>query len=574
MKKHVGKILLAMVFALLLVPTVTAEAKTRTTESGNKELIYSDKTTLLNLYDTETTQTSITITKEMITSYTEDQGDGAFYTIIQYCLNYAKEKSSASNPITITVEAGEYSLTNQLHIYSNTTLNVTGATITNATNKKHHMLIVGTPSSDQPTGYDYYKNITIIGGTWNGNGAACAAAGLGDTPLFQIAHVTNLTIQNVTLLDPNDNHHMELAACNNVTITGCVFRNQTVKSSTHATEALQLDINNKNFGEYGTYLVSGDKGYGCKNVEISGCTFENVVRGVGSHSSTASYPYENISIHDNKFTNISGQAIRLQCYKNSNVYNNVISGTSGSGIYVYSTNTGTSIYSNTISSGSSYGIYVAGSATVASLKSNTIKSMTSGGIYVGSSAKVTDITSNTISSCPYGVYVYAGTVTNIKSNKLTSCTNGIYASSATVTSVKKNTIKKSKYGIYVVGGNVTGILSNTINKSTGSGVVVVGSATVGKISKNTIKTSSSNGITMKSSTVTNINSNTIAAAKYGIYMSESTASQILKNTIRKCTKAGVKICKKSTVNKFGSTTYKKNAKKYIVSSNSKIKKTV
>ena len=81
--------------------------------------------------------------------------------------------------ITVTVPSGSYTLSSTARIFSNTTLNLKGVTLTCADNGKFNMIISGTPGSykdqtnynksDLCTGYDGFKNITINGGTLIGN---------------------------------------------------------------------------------------------------------------------------------------------------------------------------------------------------------------------------------------------------------------------------------------------------------------------------------------------------------------------------------------------------------------------
>ena len=77
-----------------------------------------------------------------------------------------KNKYDSSTPLTVTVE-GTYVLSSRLVIYSNTTFNCEGATfIKNYQNST--MLAIG-QNQDAPYGRDFYKNITINGGTFDAN---------------------------------------------------------------------------------------------------------------------------------------------------------------------------------------------------------------------------------------------------------------------------------------------------------------------------------------------------------------------------------------------------------------------
>ena len=502
-------------------------------------------------------------------------GSGFGWAMWSY-LNLARMDSNG-NKYVIKLQAGNYVLNRTLYLFSNTTLDVTGSTITSG-DSVSKMVETGFASGvykneefnatkfaemTDYTGTQYksigdLKNITIIGGTWD------RAESTKSNPLFQLAYVKNLTLSGVTIKNSYKNHLMEMAACDTVNITGCTFtsmRCTTDSSSDYAREALQIDVTSSTFGAYNT---GGTASYtwGCYNVDISGCTFSNVVRGVGSHTYlSGSKAHSNINIHDNNFENIKiaayheNDAIYAYYWVNSSIYNNYINNVGVTGIVVYGTCTGTQIFGNTIKNTGNCGISIRG-GTVGNIYSNKISSAGEEGIYV-TSATTGKIYGNTVK----------------KSDK-----SGIYVTNSSVKSIYSNTVKKpGKHGIWVAGKSVTGkITSNTITTAGGHGIYI-SKSTVTKVKSNKIKSAASYGIFVtNNSTAKAISSNTIMGknkTKIGISVKKSTVTNILSNTLSKCTKYGVKIYSKSTVTKFGKSTYKKNANKYLVK-NSTIKKYV
>ena len=67
---------------------------------------------------------------------------------VNEALRTARDNATAENPYTIIIPKGSYKLSGQLRIYSNTTLQATGATITYSNDGKasHNMLMSGDSS--------------------------------------------------------------------------------------------------------------------------------------------------------------------------------------------------------------------------------------------------------------------------------------------------------------------------------------------------------------------------------------------------------------------------------------------
>ena len=123
-----------------------------------------------------------------------------------------KNKYDSSTPLTVTVE-GTYILSSRLVVYSNTTLNCEGATfIKNYQNST--MLAIG-QNQDAPYGRDFYKNITINGGTFDANKNSGS--------ILSFAHASNITINGAVFKDCYNGHHITFAGCNNQNITACTL---------------------------------------------------------------------------------------------------------------------------------------------------------------------------------------------------------------------------------------------------------------------------------------------------------------------------------------------------------------
>ncbi|MCD8022674.1 MAG: hypothetical protein LUF30_06795, partial [Lachnospiraceae bacterium] len=216
-------------------------------------------------------------------------------TNVNAALKAATSMGSATKQITVKVPEGSYKLGSALLIYSYTTLDVTGCTLT-STKTEHNLLQTGDSTyntSSACAGYGGYTNVTVIGGTWKGNDSNTAS-------LMRFLHATNVTVEGVTLDGGGCTHQMEVAAINGFTVTGCTFQNHGTATYGDAhvnQEALQMDIPVSEDVIKATY----QDGTVMKNVTITGNTFSKVYRGVGTHTMLYGAYHENIVISDNTF---------------------------------------------------------------------------------------------------------------------------------------------------------------------------------------------------------------------------------------------------------------------------------
>lgn len=239
---------------------------------------------------------------------------------LQAAFNLARD--NPKEKYVITIPKGKYKIGKLVYIYSNTTLRMNGVTLTRATAEDFTMLRIGIIGDiDQASGYAGFKNVSIEGGTWDGNKT--------DGGIMRAAHGQNITLKNVTFRNVKDSHHIEMAACKKVRITGCTFSGFVgVKGSHQNIEALQFDIMHaeEHFASYGQLDDTP-----CKDITVTGCTFKNLQRGLGTHSGVAGSYFTNMTFSNNTFSNIEGYAIVMTNYRSSKVVKNKITDC-GSGI--------------------------------------------------------------------------------------------------------------------------------------------------------------------------------------------------------------------------------------------------
>ncbi|MCD7825040.1 MAG: right-handed parallel beta-helix repeat-containing protein [Clostridiaceae bacterium] len=462
---------------------------------------------------------------------------------IQDALYAAQENASAKKPYIVLVEPGDYTLDLCLHAYSYTTLYVEGATFTQSSSYKGNMFKIGDNGLNEETGVQgdnrsgyYYKNITLRGGTWDGNGQK--------TVPLRAAHGKNFTVKNVTVQNNKDSHQLEIAGLNGFYVDGCTFKDQIITGTT-ANEAIQIDIMvGDHFNGYKSEVLT------CKDIQVTNCTFDNVRRGVGSHTSWTGLPVEKVYIAGNTFSHIKSYAIECLNYTDCIVENNTIN-QSGRGIAVYSMRAnGDGAYST----GKKVSSKVLNAKTV--VRNNTISAYatdvyTAAGIDIQGCIlkKTLTVEKKKIEKGNYkikNVQVYGNTITSVA--------HGMIIRDASAVKAYKNTVSCSKSGEYYgieVSERSTGIsiYSNTISKGPKAGIIVCRNSVAKKIADNTISNSRQQGIWVAESTAYSITGNEISGAKScGIRVGKkAVVRRIQKNTITGCKEYGIFVYGKSRV---------------------------
>lgn len=455
----------------------------------------------------------------------------------------ATSLASASDIYEITVPAGTYELETMLMVRSNIKLNLTGVTL-----KKKLNSGLGTMARlglyDQNfSGYTGTENVTIIGGAFDGQGAADTSEG---AALLRFAHGKNITLDGVTILNVKDNHHFETAAIDGLTVKHCTFKGFTATTEGGARkEALQLDIMEEtHFPHYANYDKENAP---MKNVFITGCTFDTVGRGVGTHSCVAGSYFDNVVIENNTFNNVNEEAIITVHFKNTKIKNNVITNC-GNGI----------VFQTAKPNGQEIMEPLSGTANILTdvdynseitnnritLNPNTTNDNATGIQIHGCilnlfgkknlnfEAKNIKVTNNTITTSGYGIRALNATGCQIRNNtinysgKSKEKYNGIMLLDGSSNNwVADNKITKAdRMGIYVgSNSNENTIVSNQITDAGIHGMIVTLDSKKNTLDKNEIKNAKENGITISYSSDAVITNNTISGSgKNAIYVQEST----------------------------------------------------
>ncbi len=446
---------------------------------------------------------------------TEKQMKSNAYKYIKKALDTAKENATSKKPYTVILPSGTYKLSDCLHIYSNTKLILQDDTILLKTFEENNMIKLGV-NKEVNKGYDGYKNVTISGGIWDCNFS-------GDSCIMRFAHCKNITLENATLRNQKDAHHMELAAADNFIIKKCSFE-EFKKTKGGDGEAIQIDPIHSTYHFPGYYEYDDTP---CKNVKVDGCTFKNVYAGVGTRSGVIGSYFENIRITNNTFTNIKDKAICAFNYRNSVISNNNIDKCTLGIIFEY--------YPASNLLGKLYNAnYNASSAKLIKSSNCEIKNNT---------VTVSNRTSRTNSA---GIAVYGGYI-----SKKNSSSTGLKAGKYYVENlkVKNNSVTVNSASSY-------GIILQYVNNSA--------------IASNKVKTASKSkayGVSLYKSNLNEFKSNTVSGFHDGFALTDKSRNNTFKsNKITSNRGFAITIDKKSSASIQWGNTVKGNKHKYEINS--------
>lgn len=476
------------------------------------------------------------------TVYVDGAGQVDITGDLNSALLYARDNATSDNKITVKVKSGNYNLTGCLHIYSNTTLDLTeGVTLTysNDASYTQNMILCGTNgsykgqsnynNSDKCRGYDGFENITIKGGIWIGSQLNTAV-------LFRFAHARNVTLEGVTITGGAGLHQVEVAAIDGFYVRGCTFKDFIgAYENGKKMEALQLDTpcSTTTFKSYyldGTIL---------KNVEITGCTFDNVPRGIGTHSMLLGEFHDGIKINNNTFNNIYEEAVICLGYKNCEIKDNVFTNCAAGIIFQAFNDKSNDLYT-TIFDG------VACPQAVENNVNTVISGNTINVVYSDNCSEIVGIKVMGLKldapilgkdGQPIAAGDYFVTGVNVSNNNVTTAGYGIRFLDAKNCAITGNTIKS--FGIS--GGDISG--------NEYDGVHLAYESTDTNVSGNNISLFPRNGVYLRAASSAAVNGNAISNCNSnGISLfTDCTASQVSQNSISGCVESAIKASTRCTL---------------------------
>lgn len=584
------KIILAALIAVSMIQAVplTAKANANAESTSNNTVV---KSTSSNSEKTIKT-IDIQIEAEEGTDITAK---------VQQALDVARDFAMDSVPYKIIIPKGTYTISAPLEIYSNTHIYAVGAHIIKQSLSGGMLRTAYPRGGKQLYGYSGYDNIKIEGGIWDGN-AGSSKYGEGKCSVFssfRFAHATNVSLENLSIIDNVGSHHVEFGGVDGITVTGCTFEGYRDGGVSGGKEAIQLDV------MYSSEVFVGYPAFDdtpCKNVEIYNNKFKNVNRGVGSHTAVNGIYFENIDITNNSFENITQQSVLALNWKNCNISHNTMKNVSSGVDFKYmepnlynnakssqnviNPKTKTTITNNSISLNSNaganlpyvFGIRAWGADVTDSNNANSIAK----GSYI-----VEDITISNNSITAFGKVdagisgklmnnskIY-GNVINFSKSKGNENSRGIYLKQSAGNVIESNTCQKitgsGGNGIHLSASDKNIIKSNTVKECTGSGISLNTYSNDNQISGGTITKNSVNGISVNSSSKNTIKS--ISEIKsngsYGISISSSSSNnKITSVETASNKKSGIAVSGSSSSNTITNNTSKSNGGNGVLISNS------
>ena len=171
----------------------------------------------------------------------------------------------------IEFETGNYTLTDQIFITSNTKVYLNNSYLDSTYTDLYGDNIVFMGCDPEATGYNGVSNVEILNGTIN-----CG---------FVFMNACNITIDGVEFGDNITSHAIQIAGCKDFTVKNCIF-NGTVIDDTNGPkhECIQIETTNYSGQPYFENTSPCYDHTGCYNLVISNCVFNN-----GDEVSTRNY---------------------------------------------------------------------------------------------------------------------------------------------------------------------------------------------------------------------------------------------------------------------------------------------
>ena len=391
---------------------------------------------------------------------------------------------------TVKVPKGTYKVSSPITISDNTVLDLSeGAILENGENNSNIFI-----TKRNVTKYNGSKNIEIIGGT-----LTYSKDYKKKSCLVRMAHADNIKFNKTLFELNNDSHHVELAACSNITFEGCTFRDGRGSLANTSGEALQIDIL-----EEATHFPSMPEYDGTmnKNIKVNNCIFRNLLRGVGTNSGIAGLYHKNIRITNCQFSNIRSTAISFMNYIESEIRNNKITNC-GEGIKYYMMMSDSNLHKMS---------YIEGKG---SAKSDCASVISSNSISVSRNEYVTKAIALQI----FGNDVSKKDVPFKKANYYVGKLN-----------VFNNIIKTEDVGIRMYDVRNSLVSGNEITgNSIDNGILLDFDSKSNEISKNVVS-GFDKGVYFKNGNSNKLKSNTLENSRYGAYIADGVKAKVYRNT--------------------------------------------
>ncbi len=260
-----------------------------------------------------------------------------YFTIRSYM-----EKFQKAGKGTLVLKKGTYTITNTIQVPSNVTIifekgvKIVKGKKTGVKKMPPAITIFQfiKPSKAKKKavygGHDGEKNIHLVGK----GGVSVNLKNRKGNIAIVIGHNQNVTIDNITFMNMNTGHFIEMDASKDVSIRKCTFKN-VKKGSDYVKEAINLDTPDKTTKGFNNAWSKYDKTPN-ENILIENCRFTNLGRAIGTHKYSANGDaqiyHTGIILRGNRIQNMKWDSpIRVMNWKDAVIENNTISSVKQSG---------------------------------------------------------------------------------------------------------------------------------------------------------------------------------------------------------------------------------------------------
>lgn len=254
-----------------------------------------------------------------------------------FMLRSSMDKLEKNGGGKLTIKKGIYTITNILYVPSNVTIqfnngvkfikskNTGKARIKAADGIFQVVPYKLSQKKRKGKGYDGSINVKFIG---KGK-VTFDLKNIKNSKAIVTAHCQNVLIDNITFLNMNTGHFLEVDATKNLTVRNCTFEGVAAESP-YTKEAINIDTPDPLTGGVNLSWSSLDRTPE-SDVLIEKCTFSNLQRGIGTHKYSQkelngkwaiNCYHENITIQNNTFSNIKNTGIFMLNWKSVKILEN------------------------------------------------------------------------------------------------------------------------------------------------------------------------------------------------------------------------------------------------------------
>lgn len=212
---------------------------------------------------------------------------------------------------------GEYRVTEPVHIYDSTNIDLGGSTVINDSNREYVFINGELDNKNFADGYNGCSNIRVYNGILDGS-PKLSRREYGQ--FFGFAHATNIELSDLFMSNSYMSHMVEFNSLKNSKIIRCSFNNLVTNNGASSREFINIDFcRSDTFPAFGGYDLTP-----CKDILVDGCNFYGGDDGVGSHTVLKDSSHERISIANCVFDGLIGRAITPRNWIDSSLTGNDI----------------------------------------------------------------------------------------------------------------------------------------------------------------------------------------------------------------------------------------------------------